>query len=140
MIACEAIKCRCGCGLEVPPGRRFYFSKSCENRYRSRQAYYKNPKKSNAKRWARAKKNSKNLKLSRKVFYSNHIGKTREHTTIVKIYGTSKVSADTKKLLAFIRIGKRITNFTPQISPVNKQDLLKIIERIENGETFAAYE
>ncbi len=59
----------------------------------------------------------------------------KEAIALYRFFGTSKVAKSIKKQYSLIKLGNVISR-----GDENKEDLIKILNRIEKGETYAAYE
>jgi len=78
-------------------------------------------------------------KVSKK-WLENNLGKAREAGVLKYYYGTSKkIPLEIKKWEAFVHLGKRI-NPMGSITIIEVERIKEIINYIEKGETYKAYE
>jgi hypothetical protein len=83
-------------------------------------------------------KNKEKIAIQRRKYKEKNKEKMKEGYHLLHLYGSAKQNDTLKKQAALIRIGKRI--FDSRVGSINKRKIPAIINRIEKGETYAAYE
>ncbi len=111
-----------------------------ETRIKYANEYYRKNKISLLKKSQEySKKNRVNINKISRDYEKRHPGKVREIKLLRQKYGTSFLGSSIKKNEAVAHIGSRIVGRGNTIK-INKEDIPEIINRIEKGETYAAYE
>ena len=68
-----------------------------------------------------------------------HPGKQREQRKLTKLFGYGGVPLVVKQQVAITKLSDRVTG-SPFCTPIDKSKIPEILNRIEKGETYAAYE
>ena len=138
-------------GINRVPLKRVFCSKKCSNasynasekskKYREVNRDRKN--KGDRERRALTKYDANRIRARQERYRResplNRV-KNIEKTALFKHYGTCKLPKSIIQRHAIIHIGKRASMYHGNIKPISKEKIFAIISRIQQGETYAAYE